>query len=55
MSNEKICNIGKITKLNQYFYMSQEGDNLKYKKYCIINDCKKLASFNYHKRRIFIL
>ena len=44
MSNDEIC---KITKLNQYFHMTSEGDILKYKKYCIINDCKKLASFNY--------
>ena len=27
--------------------MTHEGDILKYKKYCIINDCKKLSSFNY--------
>ena len=40
MSNLKICNVGKITKLNQYFYMTPEGDILIYKKYCIINDCK---------------
>ena len=46
MDNEKICN-NKITKLNQYFYMTPEGDILKYKKYCIINNCKKTASFNY--------
>ena len=51
MSNVKICNIGKIAKLNQYFYMTPEGDILKYKKYCIINDCKKLASFNYHNKK----
>ena len=31
----------KIMKLNKYFYMTPEGDVLKYKKYCIINDCKK--------------
>ena len=37
MSNEKIC---KFTKLNQYFHMTPEGNILKYKKYCIINDCK---------------
>ena len=37
----------KITKLNEYFYMTQGGDILKYKKYCIINDCKKLSSYNY--------
>ena len=54
MSNEKICNIGKITKLNLYFYMTPEGDILKYKKYCIINDCKKLSSFNYHDKKEFL-
>ena len=37
----------KITKLNEYFYMTPEGEILKYKKYCIINDCKKLSSYNY--------
>ena len=37
----------KITKLNEYFYMTGEGDILKYKKYCIINNCKKLSSYNY--------
>ena len=41
MSNKK------ITKLNEYFYMNKEGDILKYKKYCIINNCKKLSSYNY--------
>ena len=40
MSNEKFCN-NKITKLNQYFYMTSEGEILKYKKYCIIYNCKK--------------
>ena len=54
MSNVKICIVGKITKLNQYFYMTSKGDVLKYKKYCIINDCKKLASFNYHDKKIFL-
>ena len=28
-------------KLNEYFSMNGEGDILKYKKCCIINDCKK--------------
>ena len=50
MSNEKICN-NKITKLNQYFYMTPEGDVLKYKKYCIINNCKKLSSYNYSDKK----
>ena len=36
--------------------MTQEGDILKYKKYCIINDCKKLSSYNYsEKKRNYIL
>ena len=34
-------------KLNEYFYMNKEGDILKYKKYCIIHNCKKLSSYNY--------
>ena len=50
MSNEKICN-NKITKLNQYFYMTPEREILKYKKYCIINNCKKIASFNYSGKK----
>ena len=33
--------------------MNSEGDNLKYKKYCIINDCKKLSSINYENEKIF--
>ena len=52
MSDVRICN-NKITKLNDYFYMNCKGDVLKYKKYCIINDCKKL-SFNYHSEKIFL-
>ena len=54
MSDAKICNNKKITKLNQYFYMTPEGDVLKYKKHCIINDYKKLASFNYHNKKEFL-
>ena len=53
MSDVKICN-NKTTKLNNYFYKNCKGDFLKYKKYCIINDCKKLASFNYHNEKIFL-
>ena len=41
----------KMTKLNEYFYMTKEGDILKYKKYCIINDCKKLSSYNYSNKK----
>ena len=37
----------KITKLNQYFYMTPEGEIFKYKKYCLVNNCKKMGSFNY--------
>ena len=43
--------VKKIKKLNQYFYMTPEGDILKYKKYCIINNCKKLSSFNYSNKK----
>ena len=41
----------KITKLNEYFYMKPEGKILKYKKYCIINNCKKLSSYNYSGKK----
>ena len=54
MSDVKICNNKKIIKLNNYFYMTPEGDVLKYKKYCIIHSSKKLASFNYHNEKIFL-
>ena len=54
MSNVKICNNKKITKLNNNFYMTPEGDVLKYKKYCIINDCKKLGSFNSENKKEFL-
>ena len=51
MGNDEICNNDKITKLNQYFYMTPEGEILKYKKYCIINNCKKLSSYNYSGKK----
>ena len=36
--------------------MNGEGDILKYKRYCIIHSCKKLASFNYeNEKEIFVL
>ena len=53
MTNVKTSN-KKFIKINEYFYMTPKGDVLKYKKYCIINDCKKLASFNYHNEKLFL-
>ena len=53
MSDVKICN-NKIAKLNDYLYMDCKGDVLKYKKYCIIHSCKKLASFNYENEKEFL-
>ena len=53
MSDVKIYS-KKFIKLNEYFYMNGEGDFIKYKKYCIIHHCKKLASFNYHNEKIFL-
>ena len=47
-------NMKKIQKLNQYFYMTPEGDILKYKKYCIINNCKKMASFILVRKNFYI-
>ena len=34
-------------KINKYFYMDSNQKILKYKKYCIISNCEKNASFNY--------
>ena len=36
-----------VYKLNRYFYMDSNQNILKYKKYCIISDCEKNASFNH--------
>ena len=36
-----------VYKLNRYFYTDSNQNILKYKKYCIISDCEKNASFNY--------
>ena len=44
-------NSKKITKLNEYFYITRGGEILKYKKYCIINNCKKLSSYNYSGKK----
>ena len=41
----------KVQKLNEFFYMTPEGEILKYKKYCIINNCKKLSSYNYSGKK----
>ena len=53
MSDVKISS-KKFIKINEYFYMTPEGDILKYRKYCIVGDCKKLTSFNYHNEKIFL-
>ena len=44
-------NVGKIKKLNQYFYMTPEGQILKYKKYCVVSNCKKTGSFDYNNEK----
>ena len=36
-----------VYKINKYFYMDSNQKILKYKRYCIISDCEKNASFNY--------
>ena len=38
-------------KINKYFYMDANQKILKYKRYCIISDCEKNASFNYEKEK----
>ena len=34
-------------KINRYFYMDANQKILKYKRYCIISDCEKNASYYY--------
>ena len=36
-----------VYKINRYFYMDSNQKILKYKKYCIISNCEKNASFNF--------
>ena len=38
-------------KINRYFYMDANQKILKYKRYCIISDCEKHASFNYQNEK----
>ena len=40
-----------VYKINRYFYMDSNQKILKYKKYCIISDCEKNASFNYKNEK----
>ena len=47
--------VKKIKKLNQYFYMTPDGTIMKYKKYCVVNNCKLLSSFNYANEKKFYI
>ena len=38
-------------KINKYFYVDSNQKILKYKRYCIISDCEKNASFNYKNEK----
>ena len=40
-----------VYKINRYFYMDANQKILKYKRYCIISDCEKNASFNYKNEK----
>ena len=42
-----MSNLENIYRLNRYFYMDSNQNILKCKKYCIISDCEKNASFNH--------
>ena len=42
-----MSNLENEYKINRYFYVDSNQKILKYKKYCIISDCEKNASFNY--------
>ena len=36
-----------VYKLNRYFYIDSNQNIFRCKKYCIISECEKNASFNY--------
>ena len=40
-----------VYNINRYFYMDANQKILKYKRYCIISDCEKNASFNYKNEK----
>ena len=40
-----------LYKINKYFYMDDNQKILKYKRYCVISDCEKNASFNYENEK----
>ena len=40
-----------VYKLNRHFYIDSNQKILKYKKYCIISDSEKNASFNYQNEK----
>ena len=42
-----MSDLDSIYKLNKYFYINSDKKIIKYKKYCIISDCRRHASFNY--------
>ena len=37
-----MSNLENIYKLNRYFYMDSNQKIFKYKKYCVVYDCKKM-------------
>ena len=47
----RMSNLENVYKLNRYFYMDSNQNMIKYKKYCIISDCEKNASFNYKNEK----
>ena len=42
-------------KINRYFYTDANHKILKHKRYCIISDCEKNASFNYKMKNILFI
>ena len=47
----RMSDLENIYKMNRFFYMDSNKKILKYKKYCIISDCQKNASFNYKNEK----
>ena len=42
-------------RIDKYFYRDPDGNIKKYSIYCIEKDCKILATYNYEKKKPFIV
>ena len=51
-----VMSSNKFTKINKYFYMTEpEGQIFKYKKYCLVNNCKKRVHLIFQVKRMYYI